>query len=189
MGRRTEIVIIILMIACIAGTGFAIGHQRSVIADLRSDAVATLEKAIPLKDYRKKQQKEVKEILDAYEKKLGEVKTQEEADKLIADAKAEAKPIKTDAQLTKIEKKKAAEKAKKEAERKAREEAEEAARQAAAEEAARQAEEERQQSYSYSNSGSGSGSRSSSGSSGGSSGGSKSNAGSDGCVDPDADLI
>ncbi len=187
MGRKTEIVIIALMIACIAGTGFAIGHQRSIIADLRSDSVAALQKAVPLSDYRKKQQKEVGEILDGYEKKLAEVKTQEEADKLIAEAKAEVKSIKTDAQLTKIEKKKAAEKAKKEAERKAREEAEEAARQAAAEEAARQAEEE-QQSYSYQDSGSSSGGGSSN-SSGGSSGGSDSNAGSDGCVDPDADLI
>lgn len=188
MGRKFEIVVIALMVICVAGTGAAIAHQKNVIDTLRSDAIASLEKEVSLDDYRKAQKKEVSKILDKYEKQLAEVRTQEEADKLIADAKAEAKPIKTDAQLTKIEKKKAAEKAKKEAERKA---AEEAAAAEAAAEAARQAEQERQQSYSYSNSGSSSGnSGGSSGGSGGSSNGSsKPSNQSDGCVDPDADLI
>lgn len=171
MGRKFEIVVIALMVVCMAGTGMAIGHQKNKIDKLRSDSVAALEKSVSVDDYRKAQKKQVEDILSKYEKDLSEVRTQEEADKLLTAAKDEIKPIKTDKQLTRIEKKKAEEKAKKEAAKRAAEKkaAEEAA---AAAEAARQAE---QESYNYSNQGS---------SGRNSSGGGGNNSQNNTCVDP-----
>ena len=168
MGRKFEILVIALMVVSIAGTSVGIAHQKKAVDKMRSDAVASLEKTIPVDAYRKKQQKDIEEILKKYEGKLEGIRTQEEADKLLADAKAEAAPIKTDKQLKKEEKMRAAEKAKKEAERKA---AEKAAAEAAAE-AARQAEQE--QSYSG-------------GSTNGSGG--PSNTDEQGCVGEDAPII
>ena len=172
MGRKFEIVVIALMVVCMAGTGMAIGHQKNKIDKLRSDSVAALEKSVSVDDYRKAQKKQVEDILSKYEKDLSEVRTQEEADKLLTAAKDEIKPIKTDKQLTRIEKKKAEEKAKKEAAKRAAEKkaAEEAAAAAAAE-AAQQAE---QESYNYSNQGN---------SGRNSSGGGGNNSQSDNCVD------
>lgn len=171
MGRKFEIVVIALMVVCMAGTGMAIGHQKNKVDKLRSDSVAALEKSVSVDDYRKAQKKQVEDILSKYEKDLSEVRTQEEADKLLSAAKDEIKPIKTDKQLTRIEKKKAEEKAKKEAAKRAAEKkaAEEAA---AAAEAAQQAE---QESYNYSNQGN---------SGRNSSGGGGNNSQSDNCVDP-----
>lgn len=87
-----------------------IQEQKNLDA-LHRNGEKKLRSIVHLKDYREKEQKEIKQVIAVYMPEVKTARTEKDEDRIINKAKEEIKPLKTDAQYKKAESR---EKAKKE---------------------------------------------------------------------------
>lgn len=99
MKKKLIAVIIIVVVLGGCGLGMKIYHDKQ-IEKMHNEGIAKVEKLVDLKDYRKTQQGEIRDIIDASTEKISAAKDQTEVDEIIQDASDKIKKIKTDAQLT-----------------------------------------------------------------------------------------
>ena len=97
----------------------------SALDEAKTAAIDSLSSAVNSEDYREDQQKEITDIISEYEEKINACESEEDVTSVLDEGTAKLKEVKTDAELTKEEKKKAEEEAKKKAEEEAQKKAEE----------------------------------------------------------------
>lgn len=131
MKKKVIIAVIVILALVIAGFGGYSVYKSKQIEKMQNVAMATVEEMYSIGDYRDAEQNELETLKAKANENIQAVKTQEEADSIVAAFKEDAGKLKTDAQYKKEEKKAAEEAARKKAEAEAKAKAEAAAKAAA----------------------------------------------------------